>query len=256
MISNFWIDNPNVLLNNKYITQIWPTVSMSKVEKLNAITRLIIILMVLGYIFTKKITIIITGIVAIVVIIFLYYSKKSNINKGKNQVEGFSFLEHTNKKIDPQKYTMPTKNNPLMNVLPTQINEEPNRKSAAPAYNSSVIKEINKKTVDMIDNNYNSMSNNNIINKFKKTSNNENNTKTNKISEKLFADTCTGMDTRYNNITFNDSMQRFYSTANTQIPNNQKGFAEWCYGNMPSAKEGDPTALINNAPPHWIGGKQ
>ena len=143
-----------------------------------------------------------------------------------------------------------------MNVLPTQINEEPNRKSAAPAYNSSVIKEINKKTVDMIDNNYNSMSNNNIINKFKKTLNNENNTKTSKISEKLFADTCTGMDTRYNNITFNDSMQRFYSTANTQIPNNQKGFAEWCYGNMPSAKEGDPTALINNAPPHWIGGKQ
>ena len=93
-------------------------------------------------------------------------------------------------------------------------------------------------------------------NKFKKTLNNENNTKTSKISEKLFADTCTGMDTRYNNITFNDSMQRFYSTANTQIPNNQKGFAEWCYGNMPSAKEGDPTALINNAPPHWIGGKQ
>ena len=90
-----------------------------------------------------------------------------------------------------------------MNVLPTQINEEPNRKSAAPAYNSSVIKEINKKTMDMIDNNYNSMSNN-IINKFKKKSNNDNNTKTNKISEKLFADTCTGMDTRYNNITFND----------------------------------------------------
>ena len=256
MISNFWIDNPNVLLNNKYITQIWPTVSMSKVEKLNAITRIIIILMILGYIFTRKITIIITGIIAIVVIIFLYYSKKTNVNKGKKQVEGFSFLESSNKVVDPQKYTMPTVTNPLMNVLPTQINEEPNRKSAAPAYNSSVIKEINKKTVDMIDNNYNSMSNNNIINKFKKTLNNKNNTKTSKISEKLFADTCTGMDTRYNNITFNDSMQRFYSTANTQIPNNQKGFAEWCYGNMPSAKEGDPTALINNAPPHWIGGKQ
>ena len=255
MISNFWIDNPNVLLNSKYITQIWPMASMSRVEKLNAITRLIIILMVLGYIFTRKITIIITGIVAIVVIIFLHYSKKSNINTGKKQVEGFSFLEPITKKVNPQNYTMPTSTNPLMNVLPTQINEEPNRKSAAPAYNSSVIKEINKKTVDMIDNNYNSMSNNNIINKFKKTSNN-NNTKTSKISEKIYADTCTGMDTRYNNITFNDSMQRFYSTANTQIPNNQKGFAEWCYGNMPSAKEGDPTALINNAPPHWIGGKQ
>ena len=256
MISNFWIDNPNVLLNNKYITQIWPTVSMSKVEKLNAITRLIIILMFLGYIFTRKIIIILTGIVAILVIIFLYYSKKSNFEKKNKKIEGFSFLEPTNKKVDPQKYTMPTVNNPLMNVLPTQINEDPNRKSAAPAYNSTVIKEINKKTIDMIDNNYNSMSNNNIINKFKKTFNNNNNPKTNKISEKLFADTCTGMDTRYNNITFNDSMQRFYSTANTQIPNNQKGFAEWCYGNMPSAKEGDPTALINNAPPHWIGGKQ
>ena len=255
MISNFWIDNPNVLLNNNYITQIWPTVSMSRVEKLNAITRLIIILMVLGYFFTRRITIIITGIVAIVIIIFLYYSKKSNINN-KKQIEGFNLLEHTNKKIDSQKYTMPCKNNPLMNVLPTQINEDPNRKPAAPAYNKTVIKEINKKTVDMIDDNYNSMSNNNILKKFKKTLNNDNNTKTTKISEKLFADTCTGMDTRYNNITFNDSMQRFYSTANTQIPNNQKGFAEWCYGGMSSAKEGDSTALINNAPPYWIDGKQ
>ena len=34
-------------------------------------------------------------------------------------------------------------------------------------------------------------------------------------------------------------MRNFYAMPNTQIPNNQKDFAEFCYGNMPSCKDGD-----------------
>ena len=42
------------------------------------------------------------------------------------------------------------------------------------------------------------------------------------------------------------SLRQFYSTANTTIPNNQAGFAEFCYGNMSSCKEGDDMACSKN----------
>ena len=36
------------------------------------------------------------------------------------------------------------------------------------------------------------------------------------------------------NISFENSLRNFYAMPNTQIPNNQKDFALFCYGNMPS----------------------
>ena len=41
-------------------------------------------------------------------------------------------------------------------------------------------------------------------------------------------------------------MRNFYSMPNTQIPNNQKDFANFCYGNMPSCKEGDELQCSKN----------
>ena len=62
-MSSFWLDNPNSLLNKSHISQIWPTSELTMNEKLNAITRLIIILTVIGYIMTKDIKIIISSII-------------------------------------------------------------------------------------------------------------------------------------------------------------------------------------------------
>ena len=41
------------------------------------------------------------------------------------------------------------------------------------------------------------------------------------------------------NAQFEQSMRQFYTNPNTSIPNDQKAFAEWLYGNMPSCKGGD-----------------
>ena len=41
------------------------------------------------------------------------------------------------------------------------------------------------------------------------------------------------------NIAFDQSMRNFYATASTTIPNDQKAFAEYCYGSMPSCRGGD-----------------
>ena len=41
------------------------------------------------------------------------------------------------------------------------------------------------------------------------------------------------------NLSFQNNMRNFHSMPNTTIPNGQKAFAEFCYGNMPSCKDGD-----------------
>ena len=48
-------------------------------------------------------------------------------------------------------------------------------------------------------------------------------------------------------LTFQNQMRNFYSMPNTQIPNNQKAFAEFCFGDMTSCKEGniDACSKIN-----------
>ena len=75
-MSSFWLDNPNSLFNRSHISQIWPTSNLTMNEKLNAITRLIIILTVIGYIMTKDIKIIISFVVSIGVIIVMQRTKR------------------------------------------------------------------------------------------------------------------------------------------------------------------------------------
>ena len=52
MITQFWLNDPSILFKNKHILELWPTLAMSKEEKLNAITRIVIMLSALGYIIT------------------------------------------------------------------------------------------------------------------------------------------------------------------------------------------------------------
>ena len=53
-MSMFWLENPNILLNKNYITEFWPMHNFDLARKLNAITRLIIVMTILGYFFTKS----------------------------------------------------------------------------------------------------------------------------------------------------------------------------------------------------------
>ena len=46
----FWLDDPKVLFNKNYITEILPPSNTSFERKLNAITRLVVLLTLLGFI--------------------------------------------------------------------------------------------------------------------------------------------------------------------------------------------------------------
>ena len=68
-MTSFWLNNPSILFSKDYITQICPTPNMDSVQKLNAITRLVVILTILGYFVNKTIKVIITGIITLCAII-------------------------------------------------------------------------------------------------------------------------------------------------------------------------------------------
>ena len=225
--STYWLDEPAVLLSKEEITKIWPTKDMTKNEKGNALTRLLFIISILGYFLTHSIKIIVIGIVTILGMnaIYYYQSRKEGFEGDKppeSEYAGETSLKETREESvkkekdfgeNPDKYTKPEVNNPLMNVMPNEIHENPQRHEAAPSYASSVEDTINEKTKNMIIENLGSK----------------------EMADKLFSDYGDGWE-------FDDSMRNFYPMPNTQIPNDQTAFAEFCYGNMPSCKEGDELA--------------
>ena len=80
MNTSFWLDNPNVLLNKNHLTEIWPQDNFDLARKLNAITRLILILAILGFLFTKSSYIIVSAAVSIVVLVMIHkYLKGSYV---------------------------------------------------------------------------------------------------------------------------------------------------------------------------------
>jgi hypothetical protein len=207
---------------------------MTSEQKLNAITRLIILLTILGYLITQRVKIVITGVVTLGVIVILYYTNrnaqlKNSLKPAKN-IEKFGNIGNSNsEKIDcynvlKKSYTQSNSQNPLMNVLLTEIHDNPQRLEGAPAFNKLVENSINDNTKKFIENQFG-----------------ENSEPGSDIDKKLFKDLGDSFE-------FEQSMRNFYVTPNTKIPNDQGSFAEFCYGDMISCKEGDPLACTRNNP--------
>ena len=109
-------------------------------------------------------------------------------------------------------YKIPSNTNPLANTLLTSLPSEPNpiyndnqnytkykSKKAPPSFNEKIKKKINKKSKNI------------------------------RIKDKLSKDLG-------NTANFNIFMRQFYTMPNTEVPSNQREFAEFCYGDMDSRK--------------------
>jgi hypothetical protein len=214
MTTSFWLYNPNILFKTGEISKLWPTNDMSFDNKLNAISRLVIILTLLGYLTTKNIKIMLSGIVTLGTIILLFFLKNQKTKK-----EGF-----TRNISSDIIYTEPTVMNPLMNVTLPELNENPKRSPAAPSFLPIVEADINEKTKQMVVNNFNDPA----------------------IDQRLFNDLG-------DNMGFDQSMHAWYPTPNTTIPNDQQSFAEYCYGDMIACRdeENNELACVRNMPPRW-----
>ena len=143
MTTPFWTNDISVLINPNQVYRIWPTVDMNFYAKMNAISRLVIILSLLGFIVTFNVNFLIMGVITLGVIFIIYKTNKfKNINM--NMKEGFvdTINVFPDKKI-PKNTSItnpvtletvlktdfyPTnKKNPLGNVLLTEIMDDPDR---------------------------------------------------------------------------------------------------------------------------------
>tara|TARA_Y100000389_G_scaffold202203_1_gene246862 strand:- start:225 stop:824 length:600 start_codon:yes stop_codon:yes gene_type:complete len=196
MNTDFWIHNPNVLVQD---LDIWPTNDMSCETKYNAVSRIIIILTVIGFVATKSYELIFVAFMSLGMIVYLYKTK-DNTNRQKivNTAEGF--LNNDLYDIIKPNLDKPKVHNPFSNVMLNSNNE---KKIAPPAYNEQVnaeIKENVKKAIKQC---------------------NPDNTEIDKLFKEVG-----------DNEEFDSSLRNFYSTPNTQIPNDQGGFVDFCYGDL------------------------
>jgi hypothetical protein len=229
MTIQFWSNDPTVLFNKEYILELWPTTNMCYEQKLNSITRLIILITILGYILTMSERILLIGALTLAVIFVLFNMRKQKITKEvlnegfqvqSNEVTGM-FDKNQASYVNPvtldsvlkSEFKEGTKKNPFSNVLLTQINDDPERKSAPPSFNVDVDEDITKNVKRSVQ-----MMNPGIKN----------------TNKQLFGDL-------WQEFELDQSNRAFFSTANTRIqPGDQASFGQFLYGTMPSAKESTP----------------
>ena len=134
-MSVFWGNDYRVLFNPDFIFEIIPISKMSYVEKLNALSRLIIILTIFGFLFTFSVKYLFGGIFSLACIYFFY----------KYNREGFTGFKVPLEKFVKDVYYPTKETNPLGNVLLTDYVDDPERKAAAPSFNPEIVDDINTK---------------------------------------------------------------------------------------------------------------
>jgi len=262
-----WVNNPTILLDKNTLFEIWPTQQMCYERKINAMSRLIIILTILGFILTRSMKIVVVGFITLIVIYLFYYqnwykyNKKSKEAFGSNSdsdsSSGYNPMVSVNTletELEPNKtsllvnatssnpqdetplkefvkdnYQRGTKTNPLGNVLLTDIMDNPDKLSAPPSFNPSVSTDIRNNVKNMVQ----------MLNPGIKCS-----------DKQLF-------NNLYDNFDLDQSNRQFNATANTRVVNDQGAFGKWLYSDtIYSAKENTPEGAIarvqDNAPARFI----
>lgn len=215
----FWVNEPTILFDKEYIFELWIQPSMCYEQKINAISRLILLLTILGYIMTRSTPILIIGVLTLLMLFVLVSLRKQKLTKP--MLETFVPTNMNNETIvNPvtleamlrTEFKEGTKKNPFSNVLLTQIHDEPERKAAPPAFNLNVEQDITKnvkKSVQMM------------------------NPEIKHANKQLYGD-------MWQQFELDQSNRAFYSTANTRVTNDALSFGQYLYGDMPSAKESTP----------------
>jgi len=231
MTISFWINDPSILFNKEYIFELWPTKDMCYEQKLNSITRLVILITILGYVLTMSTRVLTVGVLTIVVIFVLFTMRKQKITNEMIN-EGFKNDYNNDRSNDSPSYVNPetlesvlksdykegNRKNPFSNVLLTQISDDPERKSAPPAFNISVDENITKNVKKSVQ----------MMNPDIKNTNNQ-----------LYGDL-------WQNFELDQSNRVFFSTPNSRVePGDQTALGQYLYNNLKySAKESTPEGAI------------
>ena len=194
----FWTDDFNVLFEKDNLSAFFPTMHMTLIEKLNAITRMGVYLSLALYIFTSNYLYLYIMIIVCACTYFIYKYQFDNINLYLDSMKDNSY-NLVQKNLIETKETFnnsekPTVNNPFMNI--NLITEDPTQKKAPPSWNNEELQE--------------------------------------QIEDKFNYNLYRDVGDLYGK---NNSQRQYYTTPSTTIPNNQTAFAKWCYNTGPTCKE-------------------
>ena len=192
----FWFHDLTILFRKDKLMQIWPYESMTFHEKLNATTRFVIVISVLGFMCLNNYLILLFGIVLILLILFIFNYYKKTYYEAMENMDGSI--------IDSDKHS---RMNPLYNVMVTDYQDNANKPEASKHYDISKEKLINDNVKNFI------LENN----------------KDNQDIGNIFKDVV-------NNLDFEKSMRQFHMNPSTTIPNNQDDFLKYCYSDLYSEK--------------------
>lgn len=227
----FWAENPNILLNLAHITELFPSSEMTYTQKLNAITRSVILLTLFMALQTHSMRAVVFGAISIGVIYLVYFYHMNEKEKAQKKKEAFIGLDWTPEQSGPAKVALegtqmksevfdkPSDLNPFSNVLVTDISKGADKRPAPPAFNAQVNSNILDKARDLV---------------IRANPGNSD------VANRLFSDLG-------EQLTFEQSMRQFYSMPSTTTPDDQQAFAEFCYGGMISCAEGNKFACARNA---------
>jgi hypothetical protein len=197
MSEQIWFKDPSILFAPGTWNRFVPTKNMTTAESLNAVVRFTVYFSVLLFISTgvQGYVLAIPAVMALTIGLFSVFPNGTRIEQ---------FTVRPPKAMG--KYTMPTAENPFMNVLLTEINDNPDREDAAPTNRTDVKKSIEES--------------------FKQTSD-------------IYMDTTDVFDQT-------DAMRTFHTLQSSKVPNDQDGFLRWLtkgfdtpnYSSAPPARGG------------------
>jgi hypothetical protein len=233
-IIQFWSENPNILIQPQYISELFPTSNMTYEQQLNALTRLILLVSITLLIYSPKFSVVVVCIIMLGTIFVVHQSNLFNTNTKKvrfSTEESFSLNDNIsdNPLLNPIKtdtisddiHDKITPQNPFCNVLATDYVDNPSKLSAGPDFDPIV----NQKIIDA----------------------------TKKITEYEHRDQPNFTNQIYRSIgdalSYEQSMRQFYSTPSTSISGDYQEMKDFFYGDMVSCKENNQFACAKGMIP-------
>ena len=196
MTEQFWIHDHCILFKKSKLMELWPYKHMTYNQQLNATSRFIIMVSLIGYMLLNNYIILLFGALMLILIATVYkYNKTRTLESMSNKLEGNNVQHNYSSK------------NPFQNVLMTDFEDNPTR--------LGVPTEYGEKEEAMT---------NNEVKKFILENN-----KDNEDIHKIFG-------TLGNEMEFENSMRNFHVNPSTTIPNSQSDFLKFCYNTLYSGK--------------------
>ena len=228
----FWTQDLNVIL--QYPLEFFPSETMSYAQKLNAVTRIVLVFTIIALCYRRSVRLVCVSALTFAAIAYMFYVHSSNQKKVRfsdTVEEGFTPYDNPTDVLvqdigadTSAVFAKPSANNPFNNVLLSDYASAEHKQPAPPSYTDESKATILEQSKNMIA---------------------ERNPEQPLINNKLFR-------SLEDDLQHEQSMRPFYSTANTTIPNDQRSFAEFCYGSMVSCKEGNQFACARNLARHTI----